>query len=42
MQELLTMDLGFDEIEDENPKMDNTNVSMGCWGDTGSDANNLC
>ena len=42
MQELLTMNLGFDEIEVESPKMDNTNVNMGCWGDTGSDANNLC
>lgn len=42
MQELLTMDLVFDEVEVENPKMDNSNVYAGCWGDTGSDANNLC
>ena len=42
MQELIAMELVVDEVEVNKPKMDNSNVSMGCWGDTGSDANNLC
>lgn len=42
MQKLLDMELFFDEVEVETPKMDISAVTMGCWGDTGSDANNLC
>ncbi len=36
------LDFSFEKITIEEPKMDNSNVKSGCWGDSGSDAANLC
>ncbi len=37
-----TLDFSIEKVELEIPKMDNTNVQSGCWGDTGSDYGNTC
>lgn len=42
MLELEKLNLTIEVVEFENPKMDNTAVELGCWGDTGSDTNNMC
>ena len=42
MKEMEKLEFVFEVIETETPKMDNAAVEVGCWGDTGSDANNMC
>ncbi|AIY83721.1 hypothetical protein U729_1546 [Clostridium baratii str. Sullivan] len=37
-----TLDFSIEKVEFEAPKMDNTKVQGGCWGDSGSDYANLC
>ena len=36
------LDFSVEEVELNIPKMDNANVQVGCWGDTGSDHSNTC
>lgn len=36
------LNFSIDEIEIEPAKMDNSNVQLGCWGDSGSDYGNMC
>lgn len=42
MLELEKFEFTLEVIELETPKMDSTAVELGCWGDTGSDTNNMC
>lgn len=36
------IDFSIEKVEIEVSKMDNSNVQVGCWGDSGSDHANLC
>lgn len=36
------LDFSIEEIEIEPAEMDNSNVQLGCWGDSGSDYGNMC
>lgn len=37
-----TLDFTIEKVELKTPKMDNSNVKAGCWGDSGSDYANNC
>lgn len=36
------LDFSIEKVELEIPQMDNSNVQVGCWGDSGSDYSNMC
>ncbi|WP_304180921.1 hypothetical protein [Leptotrichia trevisanii] len=36
------LDFSIEKVEIETPKIDNSDVSEGCWGDSGSDWANAC
>jgi hypothetical protein len=42
MKQYELLDFSCEKIESEPPKMDNSNVQAGCWGDSGSDWANNC
>lgn len=37
-----TLDFSIEKVELEPSKMDNSNVQVGCFGDSGSDYGNVC